>query len=95
MISLLTSLLHNFICYVETGVVLVINALIVAIGALLGALLLLLPTMPSFPTLPSGLLFVGWLLPLSSVAAAVGAAATLVVLVIGISAGLRWVRAIR
>jgi hypothetical protein len=53
MIDLLQALLDSFICFVRTGVTDVLNAVIVALGAIVGVVLALLPSMPTLPAIPA------------------------------------------
>lgn len=52
----ITTLVNNFICWVETGIVAVLNFAIAAIGVMLGVVIGLLPSMPTLPTPPTDFL---------------------------------------
>jgi hypothetical protein len=92
-------LFHNLVCYIETAIVLVCNLLLVAIGALIAAIVSILPGMPTLPGMPSqvstGLAYVEYILPLDWIAATVVIFFTLWLAWLALSIPLRWAKAIR
>jgi len=98
MISLLSTLVGNILCWFQTALVLTVNALVVALAALISLVLGLLPAFPSV-SLPSpfvdGVNWVGYWFPMTWFLANM-----LVFLVVsvawwGLSIPLRWARATR
>jgi hypothetical protein len=62
MIDLLSQIVAMFVCWVQTGVTLVVNALISALAALVSGVLYLMPSFPDFPAVPEQLTeVVGWI----------------------------------
>jgi hypothetical protein len=94
MIALLQNIVDLLVCWIETAAVTVVNALVVALGALAGALFAVLPSMPAFPTMPAGLSVVTWVFPLSTLVAAIVTAGTLFVALLAVQVALRWVKAL-
>jgi hypothetical protein len=98
-IGLLTTIVALFVCWVQTGVTLVINALVSALGTLLALLIAADPIdMPDPPALPApfttALGWVAWVFPVST-------AVSILTFLIGawlawqvIAIGLRWAKAI-
>lgn len=86
--------LQNILLAVLWAGALVINALIVALGAFAAALVLLLPGMPDPPPPPdSGVLQVfAWFYPLGGLLAGLLVFITLWITVVAIKAALRWVK---
>jgi hypothetical protein len=59
MISLLHSIVSNFVCWVETGVMVVLNLVIAGLGGLVTAMVAILPDMPDLPATPTW--FADWM----------------------------------
>lgn len=53
MLGWLSSLVSNFVCWVETAIAFVFNGVVAGLGALGSGALALLPSMPSTPSIPS------------------------------------------
>ena len=53
MIALLQTIVDDFVCWIETGIVLFSNLVITAIGSVIGAVIGLLPSMPTLPSMPA------------------------------------------
>lgn len=71
MIALLQTIVSLFVCWVQTGVTLVVNAIVAALAALLTALVAADPVnMPALPTLPApfttALGWVAWVFPVGT-----------------------------
>lgn len=96
--ALLQTLLDDFICFVETGIVLFANLVLSGIGTVIAAIVSILPAMPSLPAVPSwfntGYNYVAYWFPVDW---ALGLGATMLSLWIAwlaIAIVLRWARAI-
>jgi hypothetical protein len=94
MIDLLSSIVAQLVCWIETGGVDVINAMVVAIAAAAVALFAVLPSMPAFPTLSGDLSWFYWLVPVSTIASVLATGATLYAAVVLVQIALRWVKAL-
>jgi hypothetical protein len=97
-VSLLQTLLDDFVCFIETGVVLFANLCIKGIGAIIAGLLAILPNMPSLSSVPSwavsGYNAVAYFFPVDYALSLCATLLTLWVAWIGIAVVLRWARAI-
>lgn len=98
MIALLQQIVDDFVCWIETGVVLFANLILTALGAVVSALIALLPSMPSLPSIPSwfhtGYNYVAYWFPVDW---ALGLGATMLSLWLGwvaVAIVLRWARAV-
>lgn len=69
MISLLQTIVDQFVCWIMTGVIAVIDLFFVAVGAALAAAVAIAPGMPTMPTLPTwindGYVFTQYFFPVS------------------------------
>lgn len=97
--SIFTSVLDNIVCWIETALVDVLNAVIVALGATAGALFALLPNMPTLPALPSTITnafgYVEYFFPIDWF---MGEIATFLLLAFtwwGLAIAFRWVKGVR
>jgi len=52
-ISLLTTIVEQMICWIMTGIMAVFNVIIAALGLLVLGALALMPPMPDMPTMPT------------------------------------------
>jgi energy-converting hydrogenase Eha subunit A len=103
MIGLLQTIVDLFVCWVETGVMTVLNLVIAALGAAIAALALLMPTMPDFPTTPSWLSSTGptpvlgwiaWFFPVHQLVLMLAFFLSAWLLWFALSIVLRWAKAI-
>lgn len=98
MIGLLQTLLDDFICFVETGIVLFSNLVLKGVGAIISGLLAILPSMPSLSSVPSwavtGYNAVAYFFPVDYVFSFCATMLTLWIAWIGVAIVLRWARAI-
>lgn len=102
-LDLVTGLLHSILCAIlglaatmADLLVMLANALIVAIGAALAFFLGLLPAMPDPPTPPtSGVLgLINWIVPLAPMLAFTALAVSLWLTFLAIKVVLNWLRAL-
>lgn len=98
MISLLSQIVAQFVCWIETALAFVFNALVSALAAVVGGLLGLLPSMPSMPSMPSqvsdALGFAAWFFPIGTVVNIFGFLVGAWLIWLIVSMGLRWIRAV-
>lgn len=97
-ISLLQTLLDDFVCFVETGIVLFANLVLKGIGAIIAGLLAILPPMPSLSSVPTwaveGYNYVAYFFPVDFAFSLCATLLALWVAWIGVAIVLRWARAI-
>ncbi len=76
------------------GAMTFVNDLIAAIGGLLTALVQLLPTMPAFPSPPTGgvLGALNWLVPIPEIIGALSLVVTLWLVIVPLRLLLRWIK---
>lgn len=98
MISLLTSLVQHFVCWVQTGVTDTINAVVVALALVVGTVVGLMPDVPDAPSLPgpmqTALQWVAWFFPVGTLVAAFAFIAGAWLIWLGVSTILRWAKAV-
>lgn len=99
MVDLLTTIVNQIVCWIETGAVLFLNYLIATIAAVIGYIVTLLPNMPSAPTLPGWVAtaadYVGYYFPVSYFLTLVTTCITLVLAWFVLAIPLRWFKAIK
>jgi hypothetical protein len=97
-IDLLSQLIHNFVCWIETAIMVSINAIIYALGTVISGLLAILPTMPDPPTMPTwatdALGWVAWVFPVGTLLDVIGFLVAAFLLWFGVSIALRWAKAV-
>lgn|SRR5881392_93165 len=98
MIALLQQIVSFFVCWVETALVTILNALIAALGALLALLISLDPIdMPAPPTLPApmttALGWVAWVFPVGTAVSILVFFVTAWIMWQVVLIGLRWAKA--
>ena len=99
MIDLLSRLLEGFVCFVQTGATLVVNAVIAALGAFVGLLVAAMPVaMPDLPALPSQFAtaagWVAWFFPVATVVQILAFFLTAWLAWQAVAIGLRWAKAL-
>lgn len=98
MIGLLTVIVNQMVCWVRTGVTDVINSVVFALGALIGGLLSLMPTIPTAPDLPApmvtALSWIAWFFPVGTLLDILSFLALAWITWMGVSLVLRWARAV-
>lgn len=88
--------LESMGAYVLVGLVDGVNAIITAIGALIGVLVGLLPSIPDPPAAPAAewIGWLNWIYPLAPALAAATGLLLLYTLLLGLRIALRWVKAL-
>jgi len=98
MIGLLQQIVDQFVCWIETGVMTVLNLVIVALGAMVTALCAVLPSMPSLPDMPSQFTtaasYIAWFFPVGTLVDVLAFFIAAQLLWWGVSIGLRWAKVI-
>jgi hypothetical protein len=98
MINLLAQLVHNFICWVETAVIFVVNLILIALGAIVQAVVLILPPMPDLPGMPgpvqSVIAFASYIFPLSFIFSLLALCGEIWLAWLMLAIPLRWAKAI-
>jgi hypothetical protein len=96
-IDLLQNIVDLMVCWVETGVMLVVNLCIVGVAAAAAGVFALLPDMPAQPPVPSdvqaALASADYYLPLSFTLELVATSAALIATIWLVRIPLRWIRA--
>jgi hypothetical protein len=96
-------LLDQILCWVKqigamvlNALIDVVNLLVVAVAALIGAVLTLLPNMPAQPPSPSGgvLGALNWVVPLDNILGLLAGLLVIILAMQAISIALRWVKAL-
>lgn len=98
MIGLLTSLVENFVCWVRTGVTIVINDVVSALAAVVGTVIGLMPDIPSAPSLPgpmtTALSWIAWFFPVGTLVDIFVFMSAAWLIWLGVSTILRWAKAV-
>lgn len=98
MLGWLDDLVTNFVCWIETAVAFVFNGVVSALGAVIGAVLALLPSMPSQPSIPAplqqGLSWANYFFPVGFLVSTILAILALELTLLAVSVALRWGRAV-
>ncbi len=96
MLDLLGGLAQAIGAFVLNALIDVVNLVVVAVGALIGVLMLLLPNMPAAPGPPDeGILHTfAFVVPVGGIAAALAVFIAAYVSLLVIRIGLRWVKAL-
>ena len=93
----LESLVTNLVCFIITALVRALNLILVALGALIEALVSILPNMPSLPETPAEvgevMGWVNWFFPVGTTIAVLAFLLTAWLLWQGVAIGLRWAKA--
>jgi len=98
MISLLTQIVNQITCWIETAGIFIANAVITSAAAAITAIVALLPSFPSvtMPTeLQNSLAFGEYIFPLDWLVSEVVVFVTLALTWFALSIALRWLRAVR
>jgi hypothetical protein len=97
MIDLLQNIVDMFVCWIETGVMVVVNLIIVGIAAAMSGIFALLPDMPAALVLPTdvtnSLAAADYYVPLTFIVTLIGTCFTLILAIWLIKIPMRWVRA--
>jgi hypothetical protein len=87
-----------FVCWIETGVMVVINSIILAIGILIAGLAAIMPTIPDAPEFPDAMTtalgWIAWFFPVGTLVDIMGFMIAAWILWFALSIGLRWARAL-
>lgn len=98
MISLLQSIVDHFVCWVQTGVTDTINAVVIALAAVVGVVISIMPDIPAAPSLPgpmnTALAWIAWFFPIGTLVDIMAFLLAAWLLWIGVSVILRWVRVV-
>lgn len=97
MIELLQNIVDFFVCWIQTGVTLVINAVIAALGLLAQGALAVAPEMPTSPSMPpdvaNALAAANYYLPLTFALTLLVLSAGLILAIWVLKIPLRWIKA--
>jgi len=97
MLDFLRQIVETFVCWVQTGVVLALNATISGLGALWSAIVDQLPDMPDYPELPSwaddSIVLLNQIVDVAWLIAYMATFLTLFLILIGFMALFRWLKA--
>lgn len=98
MIGLLTTIVNTFVCWVQTGVTDVINAVVIALAFVVGAVMGLMPDIPTAPALPdamtTALSWIAWAFPVDTLVSIFAFLVAAWAIWFGVSIGLRWAKAV-
>lgn len=98
MISLLSQIVSQFICWVETALVFVLNGVILALAAIVGVVTGLMPDIPSAPSLPgpltTALSWIAWFFPVGTLIDVLAFLLAAWLIWIGVATVLRWVKVV-
>lgn len=98
MIGLLTEIVNLFVCWVRTGVTDVINAIVIALAAVVSTVIGLMPDIPTPPSMPdamtTALSWIAWFFPVGTVVDIFAFLAAAWLIWLGVSVILRWAKAI-